>query len=186
MRLAQNLETTNLQLRVLTTAELPTLFELWSDPQVTHFMNIEPMQSIAEARQMVDLFSQAVDGDSAVRYGIWYQQRLIGTCGYNEINWQLQRAEIGYELATNAWHQGFGTELVGALAADVFQHLQLQRLEAYVLPDNIASQRVLTHNHFQKEGRLRHYEQTDSGFSDIDLYSCIAGLDIGGKTLDNN
>ncbi|MFC6171045.1 GNAT family N-acetyltransferase [Loigolactobacillus jiayinensis] len=186
MKLAQTIQTSRLNLQLLTAADLPTLFTLWSDPQVTHFMNISPMQSIAEVRQMVDMFAQARVGDSAIRYGIWRQQQLIGTCGYNEINWQLQRAEIGYELQATAWGQGLGSELVGALVRDAFEHLALQRLEAYVLPDNIASGLVLQHNHFQKEGRLRHYEQTDNGFSDIDLYSCIDGIDIGGKKSDHD
>ncbi|MFL2030452.1 GNAT family N-acetyltransferase [Loigolactobacillus zhaoyuanensis] len=178
MQLAKNLKTTRLELNVLTVTDLPVLLKLWSDPEVTRFMNIEPMQSLAEAEQMVDLFTQAFAGGSAVRYGIWQQQRLIGTCGYNEINWQLQRAEIGYELQTAAWGQGLGTEAVGALVKDAFQRLSLQRLEAFVLPENIASSRVLQHNYFQKEGRLRCYEQTSSGLSDVDLYSCIRDLDM--------
>ncbi|MFD0897010.1 GNAT family N-acetyltransferase [Loigolactobacillus binensis] len=178
MQLAAELQTVHLKLKALKQEDLPTLLTLWSDPQVTRFMNITPMKSIGEAKQMVDLFAQAFTGDSAVRYGIWWRQQLIGTCGYNEIDWALRRAEIGYELQTTAWGQGLGTELVRALVADAFQHLNLQRIEAYVLPQNIASAQVLRHNGFQKEGRLRCYEQTVAGFSDIDLYSCIRGLDI--------
>ena len=49
----------------------------------------------------------------------------------------------------------------------------LRRLEAWVQPENLASQRVLRNAGFQEEGRLRNFLSTEDRTSDALVFSTI-------------
>jgi ribosomal-protein-alanine N-acetyltransferase len=51
--------------------------------------------------------------------------------------------------------------------------LDLRRLEAWVQPQNLASQRVLRHAGFRREGRLRNFLSVDGGTSDALVFSVV-------------
>jgi RimJ/RimL family protein N-acetyltransferase len=59
---------------------------------------------------------------------------------------------MGYTLLPAFHQQGFGTELVAALARWAFTHPELQILFAETLPELVASQRVLGKNGFLRGG----------------------------------
>ena len=65
------------------------------------------------------------------------------------------KAELGYVLAREMWGRGYATAAVGEAVRRGFDDLSVQRIEAFVDPDNLASQRVLEKNGFQLEGYLR-------------------------------
>ena len=65
--------------------------------------------------------------------------------------------EIGYWLIPRARGRGFGSRAVGLLARWAVTEAPLARVEALVVPDNIASQRVLEKAGFRREGHLRSY-----------------------------
>ena len=72
-------------------------------------------------------------------------------------NWEHGLAEVGYALATE--HQGGGvmTLGLGQLLKVLFQHTEIERLEARCALGNLASRRVLEKNGFRYEGLLRGY-----------------------------
>ena len=69
------------------------------------------------------------------------------------------RAEIGYALGSKYWGKGIVTSVVKMVVSTIFgEWPNLERLEALVEVENLASQRVLEKSGFQKEGVLRKYE----------------------------
>ena len=72
-------------------------------------------------------------------------------------NWEHGLAEVGYALATE--HQGGGVMSLGLgqLLEDLFEHTEIERLEARCALENLASRRVLEKNGFRYEGLLRGY-----------------------------
>jgi ribosomal-protein-alanine N-acetyltransferase len=70
---------------------------------------------------------------------------------------KLGSVEIGYWLIPRARGRGFGLRAVGLLARWAVTEAALARVEALVVPDNIASQRVLEKAGFRREGHLRSY-----------------------------
>jgi [ribosomal protein S5]-alanine N-acetyltransferase len=82
-------------------------------------------------------------------------------------------AEIGYWLVPRARGQGLGSRGVRLLVRWAVRDAGLARLEAYVIPDNIASQRVLTKAGFRREGLLRSYLAYEGRRFDALLYSLL-------------
>lgn len=81
--------------------------------------------------------------------------------------------EIGYWLIPRARGRGFGSRALGLLARWAVTEAALVRVEALVVPDNIASQRVLEKAGFQREGHLRSYLVFERHRADALIYSLL-------------
>ncbi len=80
---------------------------------------------------------------------------------------------LGYWIIPAARGRGAATAAIRMVAPWALQALDLRRLEAWVAPDNHASQRVLVNAGFEPEGRLRNFLATDGEASDALVYSRI-------------
>jgi [ribosomal protein S5]-alanine N-acetyltransferase len=82
-------------------------------------------------------------------------------------------AEIGYWLIPRVRGRGLGSGAVALLARWAVIDAGLARVEALVVPDNIASQRVLERAGFEREGHLRSYLVFDQQREDALIYSLL-------------
>lgn len=82
-------------------------------------------------------------------------------------------AEIGYWLVPRARGRGIGSRAIALLARWAVKEAGLARVEAYVIPDNIASQRILEKAGFHREGLLRSYLSYKDRRFDALLYSLL-------------
>ncbi|SEK25191.1 GNAT family N-acetyltransferase [Paenibacillus sp. OK003] len=62
---------------------------------------------------------------------------------------------IGYKLTPEYWHQGIMTEVVEKVIEYGFNNLGLNRIEAFVEPENVGSRKVLEKIGFREEGILK-------------------------------
>jgi len=64
--------------------------------------------------------------------------------------------EIGYSVLREHRNRGIATEAVRALLAEAFQTAKLSRVQAFCLPENLASRRLLDRLNFHSDGVLPH------------------------------
>ena len=62
------------------------------------------------------------------------------------------RCETGYKFDPEFWHKGYAREAMSFGISLMFNELNLHRVEAYVMKENIASIRLLSALDFQLEG----------------------------------
>lgn len=151
------LHTSRLRLRPLRRADAPALFGIFSDSRVTRYLSRPPWSTIEQALERVAEDEQALPARRYVRLGIERTdgEELIGECSLFNFAESSRRAEIGYVLAQHAWRRGYMGEALASLLELGFEELGLNRVEADIDPDNIASARTLERLGFQQEGRLR-------------------------------
>ncbi len=86
-------------------------------------------------------------------------QEVIGNIAFH--NWYQihRRSELGYAMNADRWKgQGFMKEALPAVLRFGFEEMDLNRIEAFISPENTASRRLVEANHFRLEGELRqHY-----------------------------
>lgn len=161
-----------IHLRPISVSDAPILFQFWSDPDVTAFMNINPMQSVEQAEEMILYLTQLEH--AAGRYTIVLEDdTIVGTCGFNYIDAENQRGEIGYEIGKEYWRRGYMSQALQALIEEGFHTLKLNRIEAKVEPGNAPSRRLLKKAGFHEEGILREYEKLNGVFLDMVMYSLL-------------
>ncbi|XP_020594707.1 uncharacterized protein LOC110034808 [Phalaenopsis equestris] len=84
--------------------------------------------------------------------------------------------EIGYMLATERWGKGVATSALRMATETALAEIEgLERVEAIVLEENKASQRVLEKVGFKREGVLRRYLLFKGVVKDVLIYSFIKG-----------
>jgi [ribosomal protein S5]-alanine N-acetyltransferase len=81
--------------------------------------------------------------------------------------------EIGFWLIPRARGRGLGSRAVALLARWALTEASLARVEALVVPDYVASQRVLEKAGFRREGRLRSYFELERQRADALIYSLL-------------
>jgi ribosomal-protein-alanine N-acetyltransferase len=170
------LETERLILRELKPTDAGAVFHYFSDPEVTRYLSAGPYKRLEQANEMIDFLAALFNNKEGFRWGITLKDgadRVIGTCGYHAWMKSYFRAEIGYELAREYWGQGLMGEAIQALLTFGFDEIRLNRIEAHVLPDNVASARFLEKLGFQQEGLLREYEWVNGKFKDILMFSLL-------------
>ena len=170
------LETENLVLRELRPADVPKVLELFSDPEVTRYYDLDLFSTIEEACRLVDRFVQRFDKRIGIRWAITERSNtedLVGTCGYNLWIQPSHRAVLGYDLARTHWNRGIMTEALAAVLQFGFEKMALNRIEALVMSGNEASYRLLGKLGFQQEGTLRQYELVKGRFVDMEMFSIL-------------
>ena len=172
------LETERLILRDLNAEDAPHIFRIFSDEQVTHYYDLDTFGDLRQAEELVDRFKQRFDKGIGLRWAIVEREHpdvVVGTCGYNIWIQPSARAVFGYELARPYWRRGIMTEALEAVIDFGFERMALNRIEAVVFLENVASHRLLEKLGFEREGVLRQYEFLKGRFVDMIMYSLLRG-----------
>jgi len=177
------LETERLKLRAIFPADANEIFALLSDPKVTLHHEMEPLASIQQAHAMIDNFTNWFQRNQAVRWGILRKDtdEMIGTCCFDTFHLKFQSVNLGYNLRPDCWGNGFATEAIHKIIELAFTQGiagPVNRIQAITVPENIASEKVLTKLGFSKEGLMRHYGFWKGEFRDMNLFSLLKS-DIG-------
>jgi [ribosomal protein S5]-alanine N-acetyltransferase len=86
----------------------------------------------------------------------------------------LQSGTIGYWVDHGRNGRGLATDAVGEVLGYAFGELELHRIEAATLVDNLPSQRVLEKNGFEQIGLARSFLRIDGEWRDFLLFQRLA------------
>jgi len=110
-------------------------------------------------------------------FGIVEGEELAGTIGVNNtIRGPLQSANIGYWVDEPRRRRGLASAAVAGVVDFAFGEAGLHRVEAGTLPDNLASQRVLEKNGFERIGVARRYLLIGGDWRDHVLFQRVADV----------
>lgn len=155
-------------LRALTSDDLNYFYVWASDPEVAKSMTWEAYTSHAEA----ELFLKNI-----VEKHSWFKAICLDGIPVGSITLTQGkdssscRAELGYVLAKAHWGKNITTTAVKQAIKAGFNDLKIQRIDALVDPDNIASQKVLLKAGMTCEGLLRSYTVFKGTVRDRFIYS---------------
>ncbi|MBV2361674.1 GNAT family N-acetyltransferase [Thalassococcus sp. CAU 1522] len=100
--------------------------------------------------------------------------RLVGAVTLDNIRrGPAQAGTLGYWVGAPFARQGLMSEALSAVVHHAFQKLDLSRLEAACLPENLASRGLLERNGFKYEGVAQSYLQIDGRWRTHVLYAAL-------------
>lgn len=169
------IETERLVLRALHVTDCHDVLGIFSDERVMVYYGMYPINSLENAVSLIQALQNTFYEGKGIRWAMTLKEsgRLIGTCGFHNLNQQQRRAEMGYELAWEYWGLGYAKEAIQAMRIYGVEMMNLHRMEALVYPENLASQGVLERLGFQKEGILRGYAYFRDRYQDLIVYSWL-------------
>lgn len=167
--------TPRLRLRWISEDDIDALYNVFSDPQVMRYWSRGPLANREEAAQLQREIVVGNECDSMFKWGLALRDEntLIGTTTLFSLNFDNQRAELGYAMSSRHWGRGYMNEALSALLTHAFEVLKLRRLEADVDPRNTASIRTLERLGFQREGFLRERWHVEGEIQDAFFYGLL-------------
>jgi len=110
-----------------------------------------------------------------VAHVILEADRIVGRVTLsNIVRGPFQSCNIGYWISSADNGRGHATAAVAEIAELAFSELGLHRIEAGTLPHNVASQRVLQRNGFERFGFAKRYLQIAGQWQDHVLFQKLA------------
>ena len=165
-----------LVLRQITMADAENLFSFFSDREVMQHYDCEPLSSMDEVRNLIQRYTDWFEKQNGFRWGITFKAEsdaIVGTCGLFAWHKPSRIATLGYELSRQYWRRGIMSEAVRELLVYGFRELDLNRIRATVVTENVASMRLLERLSFQKEGILRQSQFLNGKYDDLAAYALL-------------
>ena len=159
-----------LSLRPLTSADIDDFMVWATDADATRYLRWEPYQS----REAAEQFLKEVAEKHPWLQAIILNDRVIGSIGLIQGTGDYRcKAVLGYVSAKKYWGHGYITQALELALQRGFKELGIARIEAFVHPENIASQRVLEKNGFVREGLLKKAILRKGNLEDSCLYAVV-------------
>lgn len=130
--------------------------------------------SVADAREFIRRQIRQYAEDQGFATLVFFRGRVVGSIGYNLIDWSNRKTDIGYWLGAEFLGRGIMTKACRALIEHAFRELRLNRVEIYCAVENGRSRRIPERLGFVEEGTHRQAEWVHDHFKDLVSYSMLA------------
>ncbi|ELK40322.1 N-acetyltransferase [Brevibacillus agri] len=171
------LKSDHLILREIEDCHLEELYEIYSNDNVFEYCGIIPKHKKDTVLTMIGHFKRDYLKKSRVKWGMFPAQqseRLVGIIEAFEFNQRVNMATIGYFLAEAHWGKGFASEAVQMVVRFLMEEVNVNRIQAEVMPKNEPSKQVLRKNGFTLEGTLRQAALwSGKGIVDLEIYGLL-------------
>lgn len=154
------LDTKRLYLTEMCLEDLDDIYGVYDDPLVEKYAGApyyDREKAIQYIKDYVEIQYRFYE------YGIWLvrdketdevigRAGITGRAGYED-------AELGYVFAKRVWGRGYATEVIKAVIEYAREELLLERLNAFVMPENVVSVHILDKLGFKKIRNVMLHEE---------------------------
>jgi len=179
------LYTSSLTIRAFTHEDMEAYLAILQDPAVTKYTG-NAFDGFFKDEQAVRNWLNNINGRllKAKKVFTWCiehreHREVIGRIDLGGFEMRTV-GDIAYHIASAYWNKGLMTEAIAAVTDFGLNELYLHRIQAFVLPQNKASVRVLEKNGYEQEGVLRKYH-FGKEFHDTAVLSVVREENIGVK-----
>ncbi len=169
------LETERLILRRLSMSDAGDVFAYASDAEVARHVSWKAHGTIEDSRAFLAAIIEQYHNGHVAGWGVEHRadKQLIGTAGFMSWNIDHARAEIGYAIGRSYWNAGYMSEAVREIIRFGFERMELNRIEARCMVENIGSARVMEKCGMHYEGTLRQQMFVKGAYRDLKMYSIL-------------
>lgn len=150
------------------------VFAIYNNGRVFEYCGIIPKHNKDTVKKMISHFERDYLKRTRIKWGIFFNDELVGIIEAFDFNQKVNMCTIGYFLAESYWGKGIATEAVRILLTFLFMEGNVNRIQAEVMPQNESSKKVLLKNGFMYEGTLRQATLwSGKGIVDLEIYSIL-------------
>lgn len=172
---AEELKTQRLILRKLSPEIYDHIFSQLSDQELLVYLGLKSMTELEVEKNKYEqglwTHNKKFINFQLLRHE---SKKVIGWCGFHTWYLEHKRAEIGYGLFDeDAKRKGLMTEALYPIVEYGFKKMNLNRIEAFIGPENKASIKLVHNLNFVKEGQLREHYAHDGRIEDSIVFSLL-------------
>ncbi len=151
------------------------VFELWEPKRMNQFYTLAYQKASLSAE-----YHQMLEG-KLLRYWVFLKENpdeIIGSfCFQNFLRGPYQSCSLGYKFSQKYQHQGYAQESIQRGLELLFEEYPIHRVEAFIMPGNLSSLRLIERLGFQYEGISYSYANINGSWADHCRYSYISSHD---------
>lgn len=169
------LRTERLLLRRIELKDAVEIMHMRQNKRVNQFIARDSISGIEAAEELIQKTTAAFESKSGIGWaGILRDgNEIIGTCGFNRIDYVNNRAEIGGELNVAYWGKQIAQEAVKAIVSFGFDQMNLHAIEAVLSPANRGAIYLLESLGFKKEAHFKDRIFFNGIYSDMVVYTLL-------------
>ncbi len=173
------IKTGDILLRKITEQDLDALCSIYQNPNLFRYIPGDAKKSRETVRHLVDHFERDFQKGKELFLGICLPtapETLLGVAEMFHYDPKVEMVTIGYRLDEQHWGKGYAARATRALCRYLFDEMGIRRIQAYVMPENPASLRVLEKCGFVREGYIRQGSFCrGKGIVDLVSFSLLSG-----------
>ena len=166
------LHSANLQFKKIEDSHIQELFAIYDNDKVFEYCGIIPKHNLQTVQKMIGHFERDYTKKSRIKWGIFeisQREKLVGIIEAMDFNQKVDMVTIGYYLAV-------ASEAVATIVKFLLEEVNVNRIQAEVMPLNEPSKKILLKNGFLKEGLLRQASLwSGKGVVDLEIYGLLKG-----------
>jgi len=151
-------------------------FEPWEPKRSDNFYTLSYQKASLTAE-----YNQMTEG-KLLRYWVFLKdnpEEIIGSvCFQNFLGEPYHSCSLGYKFNHKHLHQGYAQEGIGKGIKLMFNERKLHRIEAFILPNNKPSIKLIERLSFCYEGISNSFARIDGIWTDHKRYALINPIDI--------
>jgi Acetyltransferases, including N-acetylases of ribosomal proteins len=164
-------------LRKIIPQDIDPLFEIYNNENLFKYSPNMQKKNRATVENMIGHFERDFHKGKEIFLGICTSDNpdnIVGVAEIFDYDKDVNMVTIGYRLNDRFWGKGFATQAVKALIGYLFTEIGINRIQAFVMPENEKSLNVLRRNGFVEEGVIRQgYIWKGKGTVDLTLFSML-------------
>jgi len=168
------MKTTNYYLKEISAGDIQYIFRGLSNPEITKYYDVH-YPTLESTQEQMDWYHNLKKDGTGIWWGIYGidDDQFRGAAGYNGLDKVHKKAEIGLWLLKEFWGNGILKEVMPKLFEIGFQSLELNRIEGFVVSDNVKCKNALEKINFTYEGTMRDCEVKNGRTISVDIYSIL-------------
>ncbi len=168
------METQNCYFKNIESSDIEYIFRGLSDPAITRFYDVH-FPTLEATREQMEWYDSLVKNETGIWWGIYDKsnQNFCGAGGFNNWDKNHKKAEVGFWLLKEYWGKGIMKETMPRIFDYGFSDMDLNRIEGYVVSDNIKCKNALGKINFTYEGTMRECEYKNNEKISVDIYSLL-------------
>jgi len=168
-----SMETTNYYLKEIQSTDIVNIHKGLSNPEITKYYDVH-FATLEETKEQMEWYSNLKKEGTGIWWGIYNKSNeFCGACGFNGLEKQHKKAEIGLWLLKEFWGKGILKEVMPKVFEIGFMNLGLNRIEGFVTSDNAKCKSALEKINFSFEGTMRECEIKNDEKLSIDIYAIL-------------
>lgn len=166
----------NLYLRKISKNDVEFFFKSLNETNLTTYLSLRPLKSLEHSKGLIKNYLRYWDKFIQFNYIIELHNLeviKIGSISLWNVNWQHRRTQVGVWLIPSFWGKGLGERALKLIKKIAFNHLKMNRLEAYIALENKRSISLFEKCGFKREGILKQYLHFQEKYHDALILSCL-------------
>lgn len=138
----KSVDTANFLIKNITSKDFKDIFEIYSDKSIMKYDSKNILTSIEETNELIN---KGIKNRWFIRFSIVDKNshNIIGTIALHHLDFENQKAQIGYNLKSQYWNKGIMSEVLHCMLEYIKNNTNIKELEASINKENIASVKLV-------------------------------------------